>query len=142
VNDDFLYFLDTNAASEFMRGRDKRLVEQVERHMSQLRLSSIVWTELRYGAYKRPDMPVFQERLVRLRERIVEVEVFDERAADAAAQLQAYLEMLKPNAQPIGERDYLIAGHALSRGAGVVTNNVEEFGRVPGLVVVDWETME
>jgi len=96
MSDDFLYFLDTNAASEFMRRRDRGLVEKVERHMPQLRLSSIVWMELQYGAYKRPDMPVFGERLVRLRERIVEVEVFDERAADASAQIEAYLEMKKP----------------------------------------------
>jgi len=125
-----------------MRRRDNRLVEQVERHMPQLRLSSIVWTELQYGAYKKQGMPVFRERLLRLRERIVEIEAFDERAADAAAQLQAYLELLKPNAQKIGDMDCLIAGHALSRGAGIVTHNVDEFGRVPGLVVVDWENME
>ncbi len=39
---------------------------------------------------------------------------------------------------PIGPMDTLIAGHALSRGYTLVTGNVREFIRVPGLSVVDW----
>jgi len=32
----------------------------------------------------------------------------------------------------------LIAGHARAAGLTVVTNNVREFNRVPGLLVDDW----
>jgi len=141
MDDSDIYFLDTNAASAFGRKRKQRLVELMHRHKSQLRLSSVVWAELEYGAYKRPDEPVFRERLVRLREHIADVEPFDERAASWAAKVRAYLENLKPNAQPIGELDYLIAGHALALDAVVVTHNVDEFSRVPNLKVVDWEAM-
>jgi len=49
---------------------------------------------------------------------------------------------LKPNAQPIGAIDCLLAGHALSLGAGIVTGNVREFRRVPGLVVEDWHSLD
>ncbi len=38
----------------------------------------------------------------------------------------------------IGLMDIVIAGTALSRGALLVTNNVKEFSRVPGLRVADW----
>jgi tRNA(fMet)-specific endonuclease VapC len=49
------------------------------------------------------------------------------------------LETLKPNAQPIGPHDVLLAGHALALGAVLVTHNVREFTRVPRLVVEDWQ---
>lgn len=40
--------------------------------------------------------------------------------------------------QLIGANDMWIAATALVHGMGVVTNNVEEFGRVPGLTVVPY----
>ncbi|EPU3029477.1 VapC toxin family PIN domain ribonuclease, partial [Escherichia coli] len=39
---------------------------------------------------------------------------------------------------PIGPNDTAIAGHAIAAGAILVTNNVREFARVPGLVLEDW----
>ncbi|HDT2940129.1 TPA: VapC toxin family PIN domain ribonuclease, partial [Escherichia coli] len=39
---------------------------------------------------------------------------------------------------PIGPNDTAIAGHAIATGAILVTNNVREFERVPGLVLEDW----
>jgi tRNA(fMet)-specific endonuclease VapC len=60
---------------------------------------------------------------------------FDSEAAVAAARIRFELE--KRGAM-IGPLDVLIAGTALSRGALLVTNNVDEFSRVPGLRVADW----
>jgi len=142
MNDEVLYFLDTNAASEFMRSRDERLVAIMEEHMAQVRLSAIVWKELEYRAKKHPEHRKYRENLVELRERIAHVEPFDEAAASLAVTVQVSLENLKPNAQPIGYMDCLIAGHALSRGAVVVTHNVSEFARVPMLQIEDWQTGE
>ncbi len=45
---------------------------------------------------------------------------------------------LQAQGTPIGPLDTLIAGHALSRGATVVTNNVREFSRVPNLDLENW----
>ena len=42
--------------------------------------------------------------------------------------------------KPIGPYDQMIAGHARSRGLIVVTNNLREFERVPGLRIADWTT--
>ncbi len=39
---------------------------------------------------------------------------------------------------PIGPNDTAIAGYAIAAGAVLVTNNVREFERVPGLVLEDW----
>ena len=41
--------------------------------------------------------------------------------------------------QPIGHNDLLIAAHARALTATLVTNNVREFRRVPGLTVEDWQ---
>lgn len=41
-------------------------------------------------------------------------------------------------AHPIGSHDLFIAAHARSRGMTLVTPNIHEFARVPGLRVEDW----
>jgi tRNA(fMet)-specific endonuclease VapC len=40
--------------------------------------------------------------------------------------------------KPIGANDLWIAAHALSLDAIMVTDNVREFERVPGLIVQNW----
>lgn len=60
---------------------------------------------------------------------------FDSSAATHAGQIRA---VLGSAGTPIGSYDALIAAHARSRGLVVVTNNLREFERVPGLLVEDW----
>ncbi len=45
---------------------------------------------------------------------------------------------LKARGVIIGNNDLLIASHAISEGATLVTNNISEFQRVAGLKLVDW----
>jgi len=52
-----------------------------------------------------------------------------------AGQIRAHLE---PRGIGIGPLDTLIAAHARSLGAVVVTDNVREFSRVPDLAVENW----
>ncbi len=49
--------------------------------------------------------------------------------------LRAYLQK---KGSPIGPLDMLIAAHALSLDVTLVTSNVREFARVPGLRIADW----
>jgi tRNA(fMet)-specific endonuclease VapC len=60
---------------------------------------------------------------------------FDKEAALAAARIRAYLER---QGRPIGDLDNLIAAHALSLGLVLVTNNLQEFERVPDLAIENW----
>jgi tRNA(fMet)-specific endonuclease VapC len=46
---------------------------------------------------------------------------------------------LEKKGQMIGAMDLLIAAHALSLNVRLVTHNVREFSRVPGLRVETWE---
>ena len=132
--------LDTNALSRLARGLDKALSDKVARHVDDCVLSAVAWYELEYGAARSPDPVKSGQRLALLRTIFPFVRSFGEDDAAEAASVRAYLETLKPNAQPIGPHDVLLAGHALALGAVVVTNNVREFTRVPRLVVEDWQS--
>ena len=55
-----------------------------------------------------------------------------------AAQAAKVSNALKQIGRPIGTTDELIAGHALSLNATLVTNNLKHFQRVPGLKVEGW----
>jgi len=61
--------------------------------------------------------------------------IFDDQAARMAASSQVQLER---DRMQIGPLETLIAATAMAHGAVLVTNNVREFGRVPGLIVEDW----
>ena len=134
-----IYLPDTNTFSRFLRGgeQNKSLYERVLEELAFCRLSAVVLFELEYGASK-TGIPAHRERISRLRSIMPDVAPFDADSAAYAGNIRAYLANLKPNAQPIGPYDTLIAGHALALGACVVTGDTGEFGRVPGLILESW----
>jgi tRNA(fMet)-specific endonuclease VapC len=136
-----IFLPDTNVFSRYLRDRpeDRRLLDRLEEALADCRLSAIVLMELEYGAAKRPEVAAFRDRIVRLKEAFPRVEPFGEAAAHHTGFVRAILANRKPNAQPIGAYDALLAGHALALGAVFVTNNTREFSRVPGLGVEDWQ---
>ena len=75
----------------------------------------------------------------RLNEFLAAVAIIDLDAAAARryAALRTYLEA---RGQSVGPNDFWIAAHALARGATLVTNNLAEFRRVPGLSAETWMT--
>lgn len=136
-----IFLPDTNVFSRYLRDRpeDLRLLDRLEESLADCRLSAIVLMELEYGAAKRPEVAAFRDRIVRLKAVFPRVETFDEAAAQHTGFVRAFLANLKPNAQPIGAYDALLAGHALALGAVFVTSNTREFSRVPGLSVENWQ---
>jgi tRNA(fMet)-specific endonuclease VapC len=136
-----IYLPDSNVLSKYLRDRpeDSRLCDQLEANLPACRLSAIALMELEYGAAKQPSMPVFRERVMRLKAVFPFVDAFDDKAAQHAGLVRAYLANLRPNAQPIGPYDVLLAGHAVALGAVFVTHNTREFLRVPGIAVEDWQ---
>lgn len=63
---------------------------------------------------------------------------FDTAAVWAYGELRADLER---RGTPIGSLDTMIAAHALSQQALLVTNNTREFAKVPGLQLDNWATV-
>jgi tRNA(fMet)-specific endonuclease VapC len=135
------YLPDTNVWSRYTRGRteDLPLQDRVRWNIGACFFSAVALAEMEYGAAKRPDLPMLRERLRTVRQLFDAVLPLDEEAAIRAGRLRAFLANLKPNAQPIGPYDLLLAGQALSVGAVLVTANTAEFSRVPGLQVENWQ---
>jgi len=136
-----IFLPDTNVFSRYLRDRaeDASLCDRLEQSLTACRLSAIALMELEYGAAKQPEVAAFRDRIARLKAVFPRVETFDDRAAYQTGFVRAFLANLKPNAQPIGAYDALLAGHALALGAVFVTSNTKEFSRVPGLNVESWQ---
>ena len=134
------YLLDTNAVIALLRDEPaifrKRLRRAVSRGAA-IAVSSIVLYELWYGVARSARRRENAERLRVFLSGSIEVSAFDEEDAKAAGELRATLEGA---GTPIGPYDLLIAAQALRSGATLVTANVAEFTRVPGLQWQDWTT--
>jgi tRNA(fMet)-specific endonuclease VapC len=128
------YLLDTNTCIYALKLQG-RVVERMRQHSpDDLAVAIISVAELWFGARKsarpsatRREIDAFLEPLGVL--------PFDHEAAEAYAHTRLDLERV---GRPIGERDLLIGSIGLARGLTVVTHNVSEFGRVPGLRIEDW----
>lgn len=129
-----LYMLDTNAASQAMRGHPAFDARLQALPPGQWCISAVTCSEIRYGAAKRPEA-VRLHRMVDEFLRIAPVLGWDAEAANRHGLLRADLQA---RGQPIGDFDEMIAAHALAAGAVVVTDNVKHFSRVSGLVIDNW----
>ncbi|MCW2284846.1 tRNA(fMet)-specific endonuclease VapC [Rhodoblastus acidophilus] len=130
--------LDTNVIIGLLNGRPPILrrrfaAERLAR--SRLTLSSIALFELRFGAANSARPEANMRALDALLSEGFDLLDFDADDAAEAGKLRAHF---KRAGTPIGPYDLLIAAQARRRGATLVTANVGEFSRTPGLLVVDW----
>jgi tRNA(fMet)-specific endonuclease VapC len=135
-----IFLPDTNAFSAYLAGRSPALVARMQTEFAagSLRLSVMVMAELEFGAEKaRAQLGTtkFVRRVEALRKQL-EVEPLGADFPQSYARVRAGLESA---GLKIGDRDTIIAAHALAVRATLVTRNIREFGRVPGLVVENWE---
>jgi tRNA(fMet)-specific endonuclease VapC len=127
-----IWLLDTNVCVDLLRGRarGRRLPA-----FANCRLAAIVAAELWTGANKANE-PEAQRRKVGVFIELFEIAPFDAKAAIHYGEIRARLEKA---GTPIGSLDQLIAAQALSLGATLLTGNLREFRRVPGLKCHAWE---
>jgi tRNA(fMet)-specific endonuclease VapC len=97
-------------------------------------ISAITLAELEFGAARSSEPQRAWAALERFAAPF-EVLPFGASATRAYGRLRAYLQQ---RGTPIGPMDLLIAAHAVSLGLTLVTNNLREFSRVPGLHAEDW----
>ncbi|HJN49125.1 MAG: tRNA(fMet)-specific endonuclease VapC [Pseudomonadales bacterium] len=128
------YMLDTNIVIYTMRNKPKEVREAFAKHQGQMCISSVSYMELIYGAERSTDTKRNLFEVEGLAARL-DVLNYDETAAIHSGQLRAELATA---GTPIGPYDQMIAGHCRSLGLILVTNNVREFDRVPGLRVENW----
>ncbi len=132
-----MILLDTNICIYIINMRPPEVLARFrEYRLGEIGVCSVVAAELAYGVAKsrsarnRSALEMFLAPL--------EVLPFNEAAVWAYGDLRASLER---EGQPIGALDTMIAAHALSVDAPLVTHNTREFARVPGLRLENWVTV-
>jgi tRNA(fMet)-specific endonuclease VapC len=132
------YLLDTNAVIALLESKPPIFRKRFRRAVSknaEIAVSSIVVYELWYGVARSARRRENAERLRIFLSGAIDVAPFTSDDAVAAGDLRAALEA---EGAPIGPYDVFIAAQALRSNATLVTANVSEFARVPGLSWQDW----
>lgn len=129
-----MMLLDTNICIYVINARPPQVLARFHQfRLGEVGLCSVVAAELAYGVAKsgsernRKALEMFLAPL--------EIMPFDESAVWAYGELRADLER---RGQSIGSLDTMIAAHALSLDAALVTNNMREFSRVKSLRLENW----
>ena len=133
-----IYMLDTCICSFIMREQPEavlRRLEQVALRNHRIVVSAVTYAEMRFGAIGKKASPRHTQLVDAFCARLDAVLPWDRAAVDATTEIKA---SLAAAGTPIGPHDTAIAGHASAADAILVTNNMREFERVPGLTLEDW----
>lgn len=128
------YLLDTNAVIAALNTPSGPVMHRLHTLApADVGVSAIVMHELYFGAFKSKRRDQNLSFVNALRFAVLPLETEDARhAGDIRAWLAA-------QGTPIGAYDVLIAGQARARGLILVTRNLREFERVPGLKAENWQ---
>ena len=129
-----MFMLDTDICIHLINEREEELRERFEANASGICISAITHAELRFGAAHSARV---QENTRELEAFCLDLDILPFDAA-AGAHYGEIRQTLVRRGRPTGANDLLVAAHARSTGATLVTNNEGEFGRVPGLRTENW----
>ncbi|WP_231702655.1 type II toxin-antitoxin system tRNA(fMet)-specific endonuclease VapC [Desulfocucumis palustris] len=127
--------LDTNICIYIIKKKPIKVVETLKRlDIGDVCISTITLAELEYGVEKSQHR---EKNKIALTSFLSPLEIlpFSEKAAAISGEIRATLEK---KGQIIGAYDLLIAAHALSESLILVTNNTNEFKRIPSLTLQNW----
>lgn len=131
-----MYLLDTNACIRILNNSSTTLITQLQQHKpSDIFLCSIVKAGLIYGAYHSAHPAENLRVLVKFFEPFVSLP-FDDQCGLIYGRIR---NDLARNGTLIGPNDLLIASLAIRNQLTLITANTREFGRIPGLSLVNWE---
>ena len=128
------YLLDTNIVIYVLKRRPIEVLETFNANAERMAISAITLAELMHGAEKSRHV---EQNLATVEDFCSRLEVlpYGAKAAQHYGSIRAALEK---QGLPIGVNDLHIAAHARSEGLALVTNNLGEFERVPGLLAENW----
>lgn len=131
------YLLDTNVCIRYINGRSPNVRNKLASvPRANVCVSIITVAELYYGSAKSQSPQKSRQKQQEFLQPIQTV-LFDEQAAVLYGEVRSHLSR---QGTPIGANDLLIASTALAHQLTLITHNVREFERVPGLSLEDWET--
>ena len=128
------YLLDTNTCIAIMKGNLRTIERLAACSTDDCAVSTISVYELKTGVAKCADPAKENRKVSALLEKLAILN-FDDEAASNSARIRADLEL---KGKMIGPYDVLIAGQAVTNSLVVVTGNLREFSRIPGLIIEDW----
>lgn len=129
------YLLDTNICIHLLQARPPQVLARFAAlQVGDVLMSVVTYAELRHGV-ERYSGALRDQAALALRRFVQRVPVlpFDELAAEHYGVIAAAIRERRRDAL-----DRLIAAHALSLGAVLVTNNEADFRGYPGLVMENW----
>lgn len=131
-----MYLLDTNVCIRLLNGRAPHVVRRLQQHSPMdVALCSVVKADLIYGAYRSNRVAENLRLLERFFAPFASLP-FDDRCADVYGRVRADLARA---GVLIGPNDTMIAAIAVAHNLTLVTANTQEFERVIGLAVENWE---
>lgn len=129
-----MYILDTDICSYTIKNRPSHIAQKFESiEASKLTISSITGAELLFGAKK-----IGSSSLVNLVEGFLGRLIILPWGKPQAYEYANLRTSLEQNGKIIGNMDMLIASHALSIDAVLVSNNLKHFEKVPNLKLENW----
>ena len=129
------YMLDTNICIYAMKKKPETVLQRLRAELDNgICISSITLAKLEYGM-KHSSNPAKNEQALLRFLAPLSILPFGPAAASEYGEIRA---CLQSQGTPIGPLDMLIAGHSRAEKMILVTNNVREFGRVPGLELENW----
>ena len=128
------YLLDTNIVIYVIKRRPVEVMAVFNDNAGRMAISAVTLSELFHGAEKSAKVA---QNLAVVEEfaSLLEVLPYTAKASQHYGAIRTALERV---GQPIGLNDLHIAAHARSEGLTLVTNNLAEFQRVPGLLTENW----
>lgn len=130
------YLLDTNAWINILNKPTGSVATNLAKLApTDIALCSVALAELLVGVYKSPQQEANHTLIQQLVRQFICLP-FDEGCADHYAKIRAHLESI---GRTIGPYDLQIAAIAIRHHLTVVTHNLSEFARVPGLTAEDWQ---
>ena len=131
-----LYMLDTNACIGIINNKPITLRQKLlQIAVEDVAISQIVLYELEYGVCRSQHQQRNRDNLNQFLKYIQVLDWSTEQSQEAALVRCELMQL----GQPIGHYDTLIAAHARSLKATLVTHNTSEFEKVQGLLLQDWE---
>ena len=130
-----MYLLDTNICIYIINNSPKQVVDHIKKlKVHQVKLSSISLAELEYGVSKSSSREKNRKALINFASAF-DIVYFNDNDAEVYGLIRAELEK---RGQVIGPYDMQIAAQAITRDLILVTNNTEEFARIPNLKLENW----
>ncbi len=129
--------IDTSILIDFERGRLDLTPHIRGREQEDFFLSVITASELLYGVWRAPEARIRSRRAAFVEGVLERFPLLPVDVAVARVHAQLWAE-LASRGQMIGPHDAWIAATCIARGLTLVTGKVQEFARVPGLIVECW----